>query len=297
MSSNNQVDEIYENNETNFYDDNEEFEVEKILKQRKNDNNRIEYLIKWKGYEINESTWEPEENLVGCKILLSQFKRKSFKNRKTIINKRKKKKKINKNKEKYIFHDENNNKNNNYNNKNKNKNNNNNRNINDKNNKNKNNNNNYISNYYINNYNFNNNNCDINNQNKYFVAKPIHGKIRINNKFKIKRNKLYNMKLTNKYIKNINSNNNKNSELIDLCHKKVEYLSYINIETGVKKNKNNINEKYKKFLQKKRKNNINSISLLIDKNDSNYDEIFDFKIDMNLYKTNSEEIIDEIENF
>ena len=97
MSSNNQVDEIYENNETNFYDDNEEFEVEKILKQRKNENNGFEYLIKWKGYEINESTWEPEENLVGCKILLSQFKRKSFKRKKILINKRKKKKKLNKN--------------------------------------------------------------------------------------------------------------------------------------------------------------------------------------------------------
>ncbi len=187
----------------------------------------------------------------------------------------------------------NNNKNNNYNN----KNNNNNRNNYDKNNKNKNKNNNYNSNYYINNNDNNNNNCDINNQNKFFVAKPIHGKIRINNKFKIKRNKIYNMKLINKNKNNINSNNNKNIELIDLCHKKVEYLSYINIETDVKKNKNNIKEKYKKFLQKKRKNNINSISLLIDKNDSNYDEIFDFKIDMNLYRTNSEEIIDELENF
>ena len=36
--------------------------IEKILDRRKA-NNRLEYKIKWEGYPMNQSTWEPIENL------------------------------------------------------------------------------------------------------------------------------------------------------------------------------------------------------------------------------------------
>lgn len=41
-----------------------EYIVENILAWRYHfDEDRVEYLIKWEGYEDHESTWEPEENL------------------------------------------------------------------------------------------------------------------------------------------------------------------------------------------------------------------------------------------
>ena len=36
--------------------------IEKILDRRRN-NNRLEYKIKWEGYPMSQSTWEPIENL------------------------------------------------------------------------------------------------------------------------------------------------------------------------------------------------------------------------------------------
>ena len=40
----------------------EEYAVEKIL-ERKQSNKVYYYLIKWKGYPMNDSTWEPEIKL------------------------------------------------------------------------------------------------------------------------------------------------------------------------------------------------------------------------------------------
>ena len=64
-----------------FYD--EEFkedlvyEVENILHKRVRGKPgrglRTEYLIKWKGYEIDDATWEPPSNLKGCTKLIREF--------------------------------------------------------------------------------------------------------------------------------------------------------------------------------------------------------------------------------
>ena len=41
----------------------DEFEVEKIIGKRFDANNKVEYLVKWKGYGLREATWEPHKNM------------------------------------------------------------------------------------------------------------------------------------------------------------------------------------------------------------------------------------------
>jgi len=41
----------------------EEYTVEKILDRRLGKKKRVEYLLKWEGYESDDNTWEPEEHL------------------------------------------------------------------------------------------------------------------------------------------------------------------------------------------------------------------------------------------
>jgi transposase InsO family protein len=59
-----------------------EFEVEKILAQRGN-NHQKEFLVKWLGYDDSENTWEPETNLTNCRQLLAQYRAKHPSTRQT----------------------------------------------------------------------------------------------------------------------------------------------------------------------------------------------------------------------
>ncbi|TPX16414.1 uncharacterized protein E0L32_012424 [Thyridium curvatum] len=52
----------------------EEYEVEQILEQRVSDG---KYLVKWKGYNATENTWEPKEHLTHCQRKLRQFHQRS----------------------------------------------------------------------------------------------------------------------------------------------------------------------------------------------------------------------------
>ncbi|KAJ3464714.1 hypothetical protein MRS44_009500 [Fusarium solani] len=56
-------------------EDEREYEPEKILNARKNEEkgNRLEYLIKWKGYTDAENTWEPAKHLINAQRLLKNF--------------------------------------------------------------------------------------------------------------------------------------------------------------------------------------------------------------------------------
>ena len=57
--------------------DEEEWEVEKILKKRVGPEGGTEYLVKWKGWEDKKDrTWEPEEHLEGSEKLVKSFEAK-----------------------------------------------------------------------------------------------------------------------------------------------------------------------------------------------------------------------------
>lgn len=48
-----------------------DYEVEQVLDERRSKNGSLEYSVKWVGF--SEVTWEPVENLDGCKYLLDEF--------------------------------------------------------------------------------------------------------------------------------------------------------------------------------------------------------------------------------
>ena len=52
----------------------EEFEVEKILNKR-TVQEKVKFLVQWKGYMAEEDTWENRENLENAKKLVEEFKR------------------------------------------------------------------------------------------------------------------------------------------------------------------------------------------------------------------------------
>ena len=76
-----------------------EYEVEKIIGKKMNGNSK-EYLIKWKGYSEDESTWEPESNLENARLSIEKFEYSIKKQEKKLNNKKRIKQSININKAK-----------------------------------------------------------------------------------------------------------------------------------------------------------------------------------------------------
>ena len=54
-------------------DESGEYEVDDILDHRSRGRGRTEYLVKWRGYSVFESTWEPEANLTNCARTLAMY--------------------------------------------------------------------------------------------------------------------------------------------------------------------------------------------------------------------------------
>ena len=52
----------------------QEYEVEAILAHRRF-RGKYQYLVKWKGYDSSENTWEPENNLTHMEELLNEYKK------------------------------------------------------------------------------------------------------------------------------------------------------------------------------------------------------------------------------
>ena len=52
----------------------EEFKVEKILNKR-TIRGKEKFLVRWKGYTVEENTWENRENLENAKELVEEFER------------------------------------------------------------------------------------------------------------------------------------------------------------------------------------------------------------------------------
>ena len=53
----------------------QEYTIEALLSKRFSSNGAIEYLVKWEGYGSEYNTWEPEENILGLR-LIQQYERK-----------------------------------------------------------------------------------------------------------------------------------------------------------------------------------------------------------------------------
>jgi hypothetical protein len=49
------------------------YEVEKILGRRVSKTGDVEYKVKWQGYSIQDCTWEPKDNLQTCQELIEEF--------------------------------------------------------------------------------------------------------------------------------------------------------------------------------------------------------------------------------
>ena len=50
------------------------YEVDKILDHRFLSNKKLQFLVKWKGYDDSENTWENKENLSNCPKIVNKYK-------------------------------------------------------------------------------------------------------------------------------------------------------------------------------------------------------------------------------
>ena len=44
-----------------------------MVSKRDTKEGKVEYLVKWKGYDVSDNTWEPVENLESSQELIDEF--------------------------------------------------------------------------------------------------------------------------------------------------------------------------------------------------------------------------------
>jgi len=54
-----------------------EYEVETIVSKRESEEGKVEYFVKWKGWNASDNTWEPVDNLQSSKELIDEFEGKT----------------------------------------------------------------------------------------------------------------------------------------------------------------------------------------------------------------------------
>merc|ERR1719370_2732050 len=54
-----------------------EYEVEMIVSKRESEEGKVEYLVKWKGWNASDNTWEPVDNLQSSQELIDDFEGKT----------------------------------------------------------------------------------------------------------------------------------------------------------------------------------------------------------------------------
>ena len=50
-----------------------EYKVESVVSKRDTGEGKVEYLVKWKGWNASDNTWEPVENLESSQELIHEF--------------------------------------------------------------------------------------------------------------------------------------------------------------------------------------------------------------------------------
>ncbi|XP_017751354.1 PREDICTED: testis-specific chromodomain protein Y 2-like, partial [Rhinopithecus bieti] len=62
----------------------QEFEVETIVDKRQDKNGNTVYLVRWKGYDKQDDTWEPEHHLMNCEKCIHDFNRRQTEKQKKL---------------------------------------------------------------------------------------------------------------------------------------------------------------------------------------------------------------------
>lgn len=58
--------------ESGSWNDNDDFEVHRIIDVYFHKNGKRDFLVSWKGYPASENSWEPEDNM-DCKDLIAKY--------------------------------------------------------------------------------------------------------------------------------------------------------------------------------------------------------------------------------